>query len=345
MAQKTLNAAFGGGRSGAGTFLHRLPGLRFAFHFHANGMAKELPIDQAMPDHRDGWLWLHFDLAEPHAAESVQSIDGLPAPAKMLLTTANNQQQLYADDSCTYGVFAVFIDGQNEDAMDIGFVQFAVTKAYFVSSCFSRLSAIESFRDVVRSGKNIPSVAALVEAIFKRVVDSVDDYAKTLAENLDDIEEMILVDKASDQRDALGRIRRATIRLSRQITNSRLLIHRFEYENSRHKKSPIRFATERLGQRLDWLNTAIAAVRERAHVLQEEAMLRTADQTNRHLQVLSIVATVFLPATLIAGIFGMNVKGLPLTENSNGFLWSMAILIGAAGLVYWLLRRSGILER
>jgi Mg2+ and Co2+ transporter CorA len=51
-----------------------------------------------------------------------------------------------------------------------------------------------------------------------------------------------------------------------------------------------------------------------------------------------------LPASLIAGIFGMNVKGLPLTDNGNGFLWSIALLIGASALVFWLLKRSGILE-
>jgi Mg2+ and Co2+ transporter CorA len=38
-------------------------------------------------------------------------------------------------------------------------------------------------------------------------------------------------------------------------------------------------------------------------------MAITADMTNSQLQILSVVATIFLPATLIAGIFGMNVKG------------------------------------
>jgi zinc transporter len=345
MAQETPNIHSKAGGAGAYTYSQALPGLVSAFRFHANGIAEELSVDQPMPDHHDGWLWLHFDLADPRTSKSVQSISDLPVAAKALLIAANNQQQLYADDACTYGVFADFVDDENGDAKDIGFVQFAMTKALFISSCRSRLSAMESFRDVIRSGQKLFGVAALVEIVFEHVVDSVDDYAKTLAENLDDIEERILIDELADRREMLGRIRRATIRLNRQIANSLSLIHRFEFENSRREKSPLHFATERLRQRLDWLNTEIAAVRERAHVLQEEAMLRTADQTNRHLQVLAIVATVFLPATLIAGIFGMNVKGLPLTENSYGFLWSMALLIGASALVFWLLKRSGILGR
>jgi Mg2+ and Co2+ transporter CorA len=39
----------------------------------------------------------------------------------------------------------------------------------------------------------------------------------------------------------------------------------------------------------------------------------------------------------------MNVKGLPLTQTVDGFLWSMVLLIGASALVFWLLKRSGML--
>ena len=54
-------------------------------------------------------------------------------------------------------------------------------------------------------------------------------------------------------------------------------------------------------------------------------MLKSSEQTNRSLHVLAIVTTVFLPASLVAGIFGMNVGGLPLTQNIDGFLWAMVL--------------------
>ena len=98
-------------------------------------------------------------------------------------------------------------------------------------------------------------------------------------------------------------------------------------------------------QRLDWLDTEIIALRDRAHLLQEEVTLKTAEETNRHLEVLAIVATVFLPASLVAGIFGMNVKGLPLTEVEYGFIGAMGIIAGVSALVYWWLRRTGVLGR
>ena len=56
------------------------------------------------------------------------------------------------------------------------------------------------------------------------------------------------------------------------------------------------------------------------------------EESNRHLHTRSIVTTLLLPPTLVRGIFGMNTKGLPLTDVETGFLWAAALMIGAAGL-------------
>ena len=70
-----------------------------------------------------------------------------------------------------------------------------------------------------------------------------------------------------------------------------------------------------------------------------------ADQTNRNLQVLAIVTAVFLPASLIAAIFGMNVGGLPFVSDSSGFVWVLLLVVAVSAFVFWLLKRSGILGR
>jgi zinc transporter len=142
-----------------------------------------------------------------------------------------------------------------------------------------------------------------------------------------------------------GRVRKLAVRLHRQLATQRSLIHRFERDAERSSQSSLQFATAKLVQRLDALDHDLIALRDRSHLLQEEVSLRMADQTNRNLQVLAIVTTVFLPANLIAAIFGMNVAGLPLTARASGFAWALVLLVGVSALVFWLLRRSGMLRR
>ena len=109
----------------------------------------------------------------------------------------------------------------------------------------------------------------------------------------------------------------------------------------RSGQDALQFAIAKLAQRLDWLNHEMIALRDRSHLVS----LRMADQTNRNLQVLAIVTTVFLPASLIAAIFGMNVGGLPFVADHSGFGWVLLLLVGVSGFVFWLLKRSGILRR
>jgi zinc transporter len=207
------------------------------------------------------------------------------------------------------------------------------------------LSAVEATRKELRKGRKIATAPGLIEAILEHMADAVNRHADDLAGKLDHIEERILADDMSEGRQLLGRIRRVAVRLHRQLSILRSLMHRFELDRGHASRLPFHLATARLSQRLDWLDTEIVALRDRAHLLQEEVAIKTAEQTNRNLHVLAVVTTILLPASLITGIFGMNVAGLPFTQDGNGFLWSMLILAGVSGIVFWLLKRSGILGR
>lgn len=177
--------------------------------------------------------------------------------------------------------------------------------------------------------------------LMEQVVDSIDRYADDAAAKLDRIEEKIFTEDVSEGR-VLGRIRRATVRLHRQLGDfSRALA---APRARLAQQISLDLAAARMRQRLEWLDAEIVSLRDRAHLLQEEVTMKTAEQTNRNLHVLAIVTTVFMPASLIAGIFGMNVGGVPLEQDASGFLWSMAIIAGASVVVLWLLKRSGILK-
>ncbi len=60
-------------------------------------------------------------------------------------------------------------------------------------------------------------------------------------------------------------------------------------------------------------------IRERASFVQEGLNHRLHDAQNKRGYLLSLVAGLFLPATLITGVFGMNVGGLPGVDSPLGF--------------------------
>jgi transposase-like protein len=54
----------------------------------------------------------------------------------------------------------------------------------------------------------------------------------------------------------------------------------------------------------------------------EELRAQVEEETNRNLYILTMFSVIFLPATLIASVWGMNVGGIPFSGSSNGFGWS-----------------------
>jgi hypothetical protein len=74
------------------------------------------------------------------------------------------------------------------------------------------------------------------------------------------------------------------------------------------------------GRARDWLM-------DRARLLQEEIAGQLGETTNRNLYLLSIVTTAMLPITLVTGIFGMNVGGMPWLQNASGFSYVMVVMV------------------
>ena len=66
-----------------------------------------------------------------------------------------------------------------------------------------------------------------------------------------------------------------------------------------------------------------------------------ANRTNQVMKVLTVLSTVALPALVISGIYGMNLKGLPFLDSEHGTEIVVGAMIGSTGMVLWMLKKFG----
>jgi magnesium transporter len=61
------------------------------------------------------------------------------------------------------------------------------------------------------------------------------------------------------------------------------------------------------------------------------------NRLNSVMKVLTIIATIFMPLTFIAGIYGMNFKYMPELEWRWGYpaVWLIVMIIGVSMLIYF----------
>jgi len=321
-----------------------VPGLVWAFRFHDDGTADPLPIDQAIEPRHDGWLWLHFNLADRRAVQWLTDAE-LPAPALAMLLSRDRHQQVHSLDDCLYGIFADRVRDVGGASSEVGHLRFIMTERLLISGRHRALTSVDSARVMIEGGRcRLTHVAALLELISGHVADSIDAVADDLETELDQIEECLARRSDDFERRQLASVRRTGVRLHRQLSGLRAVFHRLERQDTEELKPPLRLAAGRLAQRLDALDRDVLELRERGHRLQEEMSLMMAEETNRHLYILSILTTLFLPPTLVTGVFGMNTKGLPFTDVETGFLWAMGLVIGSSLAVYLIMRRIGVFK-
>jgi magnesium transporter len=56
-------------------------------------------------------------------------------------------------------------------------------------------------------------------------------------------------------------------------------------------------------------------------------------------KVLTVLSTIALPALVISGIYGMNLKGLPFNESAHGTEIVVGMMVVSTGIVLWMLKK------
>jgi len=213
-----------------------------------------------------------------------------------------------------------------------------------VSGRHHALCAVDATRRVLESGQRIGSAAALLETIVEHVAETMERVAERVGANLDSIEEKVLSDDTGDLRRDLGRLRRTCVPLHRQLSGLLLMFRRLDLQGPDILKPALPLRAGKLAQRLDALGHVVVEMRERSRLLQEELQLKIEEQSNKSLHLLSVLAALLLPPALVTGIFGMNTKGLPLTDVETGFLTAGVLIVASSAFAFYIMKRLGILR-
>jgi magnesium transporter len=190
------------------------------------------------------------------------------------------------------------------------------------------------------------SVKREVDFLLYTIIDSmVDRYTQVVEsyeERLDDLEDVSLAPDVDESiLSDLFDLRRGLIELRRTAASQRdllLPVTRGEYDF-------ISFGLEaRFGHVADHLTKVVEVIdglRDLLAGIRDNYHSAIAVRMNDIMKTLTVFATIMLPLSLIAGIYGMNVPLWPNPGNDNSFWWVIGTMVAIAGalLVYFRRRR------
>lgn len=295
-----------------------------------------------------GLIWAHVNSADLRGRRWIEALEIVPAEARALLCGPPTSQRLHADGGALWGAmvdyaqdFGQDIDQDAPSAQDVTQLRFVAGPGYLITTRRRPSRSAAAVRHLIVSGKRFANSFELVDAIVDRSVQAMDAAIERLAEDLNDVEDRVLDDETRDERHRLGVLRRALIRVHREIGGSLRMVARFDPLGLSGPEAQA--VVQKLALRLDGCNQEVQATEQRARLLQDEIESKISSDTNRQLYILTILSTLLMPPTLVSGIFGMNVKGLPFTDEPGaGFVYAISACVIAALLAWgmlWTLER------
>lgn len=185
----------------------------------------------------------------------------------------------------------------------------------------------------------------MIARMALRLSDRAEPVVAELNERIDDLEDRFIADEHARIRGEVAEIRRISIMLRRFMFPLRDALSTFSIEDlpwlNNHARSRVREATERVTRLAEDLDT----IRDRAEVVHDQMLELRADIANRQMLVLAVVTAIFLPLSLLTGLLGINVAGIPGASHPWAFWAVCGLLVAILAFQIVLFRRLGLLRR
>jgi zinc transporter len=194
----------------------------------------------------------------------------------------------------------------------------------------------------VRQGETMRSPVDLLVHLLHDQADVLVQIARDATIKVDNVEDDLLSHRLEAKRSELGAMRRVLVRLRRVLAPEPSALFRLLHRPPAWAKDEdvrdMSAATEEFSRVLSDMDSLV----ERIRLLQEEVAAEVNERTSGSLYLLTIVTVLALPINIIAGLFGMNVGGVPLATHTHGF-WIVIAVIASFTLVAasWALRKRG----
>lgn len=223
-------------------------------------------------------------------------------------------------------------------------VCFIIGERYVLSFQERSFGFFDPVRERLRSGIGVmrsQGPGYLAYALIDAMIDRYYPVAQRLAENLEELEDFVVENPHPEVLARIHSIRRQLVVLRRVGWPQREAVSAMLREQTRffgsQEKVYLRDTHDHIAQIVELIDSS----REMASDLSEAYLSNVSHRTNEIMKVLTLMASIFIPLTFVAGIYGMNFEYMPELHTRNGYfvVWGFMIVMAVAMAVYF--RRRG----
>lgn len=301
------------------------------------------------PPKSAGVIWINVEGLEPSAVERIGKAFGLHPLLFEDILNVEQRPKLESYDAYFYIALKMASLKPGASRVTIEHVSLVLGEG-FVLTFQEGLEGdvFEPVRDKIRNGATrIRSQGAdfLAYALVNAVVDHYFDVLERLGDELEELERDIGPAPKARTIYSLHRLRRELIYLRRSVWPLREIVTGLlREENALIRASTTTYLRDVYDHSIQVIDT-VETYRDLLSGMVDVYLSRVSNRLNETMKVLTIIATIFMPLSFIAGVYGMNFERLPELRWRFGYAWALGLMALTAGAMLAYFRRKNFIGK
>jgi len=198
--------------------------------------------------------------------------------------------------------------------------------------------SFEPVRDRIRRGTgSICNQGAdyLAYALLDTIVDSFFPVLESIGEELEALEEEVVDNPSRDTIENIHRMRRALMKLRRYIWPQRSVINSLIRDSEDLVSQEVKLYLQDVYDHIVQVVDIIENYREIASSLMDVYLSAINNRMNEVMKLLTVISSIFIPLTFIAGVYGMNFNpaSSPFNMPELEWFWGYVLCLGVMALI------------
>jgi magnesium transporter len=289
----------------------------------------------------EGIVWLNVDgLHDEKTIEEICSLSNIHKLTIEDLISVDQRPKIEEHTEYLHMVLRMLTMDATDETIDYEQLSFILKGNLLITFQEKTGDVFHSVRERIKNESGLVrkrSSDYLLYALIDTVIDHYFVVLEALGEKIDELEITLLENPDKTTLNKLHIFRREMLTLRRSIYPLREVISRFEkLENPIIHEDTKLFIRDLYDHTIRVIET-IEVLRDMASGLLDLYMNSVSNKMNEVMKVLTIMASIFIPLTFIAGIYGMNFEHMPELHYKYGYfaVWIIMIVLVIGMLIYF----------
>jgi magnesium transporter len=182
-------------------------------------------------------------------------------------------------------------------------------------------------------------------AILDTIIDAYYPVVESMGDRIEELEDCVLNEASPENLHDLNEIKGQLLTLKRAVAPQREAVNALIRDENRLVSQTVRMYLRDTYDHIVQTSEAVETARELVNGLMNTYLSVISNRMNEVMKTLTIVASIFVPLTFMAGIYGMNFDHMPELHVKAAYpllLAAMALTAGGMVLYFW---RKGWIRR